>query len=1054
MPETYSQENLQRAQSLLSGSAEGFVHDYVSMTIYNVSNNALDLGENDKWGQTMKVLEECGIFRLDLDIGRYESPTIHGFIEKLFDASILRCIYRFRDARAETAVKWLVTSGYCPNTAAKTLCNRLLDFPHRSSNAQEPIIDLTKHLLNTGADANMLVAEQGRSQTILEIALQQSWSSDSILNLAELLFKHGASRNLDRALHLAIRRKEKDLVEMIVQHGGDLTANLEPSHASPLGKETALTVAAFTSLQQTRHILDLLSNLYPLTPLTTFITPDVLIAAATEGHNDIISSLYTISPAIMADEYGITPLHIAARWGHLRTCQLLLPLQGLHNTRGTPKLSPLHAACYGGHKDVAEFLIMNGADVDAAPGFDSVAEETRFGRRFNMPNVYAFNKAPLGWLLNENRGTFLEYEQRLNFLCCAAILIRAGARLVGSELHIAAEYCHLELLTAGIAAGADPNKLDYTGRTALQCALRGNSKKKSYQLHGFITHLLLKGAHIPGGEVAIAVGLRQFEVARVLVENCGNMTKTHRREVLETAILAGSNILASKMFELEPSIYSAGALYAAIAMGNSSLIQSLMRNRPDETSEDPFEITAIAVAAMSGDLVLLQSLLARPPSRRTGPLPLRNNSNFGGFVEYSLVYNFRNDYYWQTDPIHLRSICHNWLCGSPLALIASSIHSNALEVCGQLLGSGFCADELTWVLAASSNNTAFVQILLNHGQHGDYNYRDFSDMNPLVFAIRRRNKELITLLLMAGVHANARGSCVAQIFLAAVAEGDLDIVDRLIQDGANVNANDESLNTPTPLHMAVREGKSDIVDRLIQAGANVNPDNESLDTPTPLQIAVKEGNLDIVDRLIQAGANVNPNNGSLNIPTPLQIAVREGNLDIVDYLIRAGANVNSPPQGCSRGATALQFAAINGHLGLAKYLIDEGAEVNALPSKYYGRTALQGAAEHGRLDMLEFLLRQGALTTGRWRRRFIIAVKLAIKERHLVAANLLKQSGGWSEEDENSLRDVDVDVDDDSEESEFDDAVDDDTIDSDDEDCDGGFDVGYEMDMDEEEQDG
>lgn len=178
--------------------------------------------------------------------------------------------------------------------------------------------------------------------------------------------------------------------------------------------------------------------------------------------------------------------------------------------------------------------------------------------------------------------------------------------------------------------------------------------------------------------------------------------------------------------------------------------------------------------------------------------------------------------------------------------------------------------------------------------------------------------------------------------------------------------------------------------------------------------------------------------------------MEEGKTDIVHYLVQAGANVNSPPAE-AYGATPLQFAAINGHLGLAKYLIDEGAQVNAPPSRDGGRTALQGAAEHGRLDMLQFLLEEGALTEGRWRRRFIRAVQLAIRELHFVAAELLKRFAGWSEEDESALPWVDTEYDIDSEVDEVDDAATDDTMASSDEVCDGSSNVGYETDTSEEE---
>ncbi|KAI1421291.1 ankyrin repeat-containing domain protein [Xylaria sp. FL1777] len=405
MPERYDQENLQRAHSLLSRPAEDSVREYLSMIIYNVSNNALNLMSDSEWEQTIKVLEGCGIFRLGVGLRKDKSPTIDGFMEKLYDASIRRCVLGFdnsKDVGAETVVKWLLTVGYCPNSAAKALWARVEELNGTFYGCQRRIFDLTKYLLNAGASANILMPRRnmsGLSKTILEFTLEGCWSSDITFKLAELLFKHGASENLNRALHLAIRGKENDLVGMIVQNGGNLTAALNPSSESPLDKETALTVAASTGLQETWHILNLLSGQSQIDVFRIVIKTNVLIAAAARGHNDIISSLYNNWPTIMADEYGITPLHAAARWGHLSTCQLLLSLPVAHNTWTIANFSPLHAACYGRHKDVVEFLIMNGANVNDAPGFGSAAERLRFQAWFNKWDPTS-GIAPLNYLLD------------------------------------------------------------------------------------------------------------------------------------------------------------------------------------------------------------------------------------------------------------------------------------------------------------------------------------------------------------------------------------------------------------------------------------------------------------------------------------------------------------------------------------------------------------------------------------------------------------------------------------------------------------------------------
>ncbi|RSL70458.1 hypothetical protein CEP53_001859 [Fusarium sp. AF-6] len=168
----------------------------------------------------------------------------------------------------------------------------------------------------------------------------------------------------------------------------------------------------------------------------------------------------------------------------------------------------------------------------------------------------------------------------------------------------------------------------------------------------------------------------------------------------------------------------------------------------------------------------------------------------------------------------------------------------------------------------------------------------------------------------------------------------------------------------------------------------------------PLCIAIERKNSQMVQSLLEAGANVNLYHYTLERGrSPLQLAVELGDLDLVSSLMKEAADINAPPS-FDGGATALQLAVMKGYIGLARLLLDNGASVNARGAKWNGRTALEGAAEHGRLDMLELLIDHGALDPGIGRCQFIRAVKLATIEGHHTAAELLRQSCEWTEEDE------------------------------------------------------
>ena len=81
---------------------------------------------------------------------------------------------------------------------------------------------------------------------------------------------------------------------------------------------------------------------------------------------------------------------------------------------------------------------------------------------------------------------------------------------------------------------------------------------------------------------------------------------------------------------------------------------------------------------------------------------------------------------------------------------------------------------------------------------------------------------------------------------AAVVRGDIAKVKALIADGADVNAQDDDVRN-TPLHLAVAKGRLDLIDALLQGGAEPNLMNR--DGFTPLTSAEFHGRKDIIKKL-------------------------------------------------------------------------------------------------------------------------------------------------------------------------------------------------------------
>jgi ankyrin repeat protein len=115
--------------------------------------------------------------------------------------------------------------------------------------------------------------------------------------------------------------------------------------------------------------------------------------------------------------------------------------------------------------------------------------------------------------------------------------------------------------------------------------------------------------------------------------------------------------------------------------------------------------------------------------------------------------------------------------------------------------------------------------------------------------------------------------------------GHADIVEFLLNNGAEVNSPSRNAMRVMPLHSAIVNQRTEIVKLLLDHGADVN--TTQADDFTPLHEAAQNGLLDVTQWLLDRGAKVNSRLSSSG-KTPLALAIEANRYEVADRLRRQG----------------------------------------------------------------------------------------------------------------------------------------------------------------------
>lgn len=249
--------------------------------------------------------------------------------------------------------------------------------------------------------------------------------------------------------------------------------------------------------------------------------------------------------------------------------------------------------------------------------------------------------------------------------------------------------------------------------------------------------------------------------------------------------------------------------------------------------------------------------------------------------------------------------------------------------------------EVAKVKTLISNNKELIHMKSEKGQ------------TPLHLAVQNGNQEIVDFLISQGADINARDGEGNTPLITALASRKTDTARFLLSKGVDVKIKNTQ-NQPA-IFFAIRNGLNELVAPILDSGQDVN--ERFAGNMSILLMATITGNKEVIQLLIDRGADVNAaaQEGGMII-TPMYAAIFLGHTDIADLFLSRGVDKDFRDK--PTGRTLLHIATLKGVRDMVSLLANGGYDINATDNA--GKTPLHYAAQYGHKKIAEFLLQNGA----------------------------------------------------------------------------------------------
>jgi uncharacterized protein len=715
------------------------------------------------------------------------------------------------------------------------------------------------------------------------------------------------------------------------------------------------------------------------TPAPEPAKPNLADLIASDDQNGIRTLFASQDQLNTPDAQGSYPLHRAIEKGSAKTVELLIVLGAKTEVKDQTGRSPLRLAIDKGDAACVKILVDRGADIFSVDSSGVSALEADLAKggdvlsaAFNAKNVNA--KGPDG---------------------------RAA-------IHIAADRLLEDPAARLLAAGADPNLRDASGRTALDLAFLHPDRIEAARVAEIVV--------LKGGASSFPDFAWFTQAARAL--DYGSLRYEDGSTPLHQAVANRQKgfvefLLARKVNPNVRNGAGSAPLHEAIRSGWLEGAEILLKGGADPNVRDGFDNSPLHIVlpgeGRSGGVALLLRYGADTSLKdRNGNTPLHvaiqvgyppdtikallaaqapvNAQNAAGDAPLHIALRARRlDYAKALLDAGADIFLVNGLGESPLS-VAVAAGPDALDAILNPVNvrarDNYGNAPLALAVGLKADPDAMAMII---AKGSDVNARNNAGDSALHIAVRQNLKPQGESLLLAKADIfspNVRGDTPLSLALTATggpvdwfftpatmasrdANGDAPLhhaarrnlataAEFLVQKGAAIDAADAA--GETALHQAVKADASDAVRTLLGLGASLSARDAMGDTP--LHAAVLWAAKKSLPVLIQAGADLSARDFAGE--TALHQAVRKRDRDSLKLLLAKGAD---PDARDNRGATPLAVAVKSSAYDLERDLLAVVSEIDARDQS--GRTPLLEAASMGDADSTRILVGAGAAIMAR-----------------------------------------------------------------------------------------